>query len=62
MEPEGSLPHLEELATGPYPVPSEFSQQPYALFILRSTSMLSSFLQLGFPNCHFTSGFPSKIV
>jgi hypothetical protein len=33
MEPEGSLPCLQELTTGPYPEPDQFRSHPPILFL-----------------------------
>jgi hypothetical protein len=33
MEPEGSLPYSQELATGRYPKPDESSPNPYTPFL-----------------------------
>jgi hypothetical protein len=60
MEPKGSLPHLQEPATCPYPEPDRSS--PCSLpSSLRYILILSSFLHLGLPSGLLHSGFPTEI-
>jgi hypothetical protein len=62
MEPEGSLPYLQEPATGPYLDPDESIPQPPSLFSVTSILILSSYLRPDLPNGLFTSDFPTKIL
>jgi hypothetical protein len=56
MEPEGSLPHSQELATGPYPGPDAVSPHlpPYFLQIYSNTIFPSTPRSSGW---FFASGF-----
>jgi hypothetical protein len=58
MEPEGSLPCLQEPFTGPYPKQNEY--RPDHHISLRSILMLSIHLLLGFLSDLFLSAFPTK--
>ena len=61
MEPEGSLPHPQVLATCPYYEPARPSPSPHHTswrFIL----ILFSHLHLGLPSGLFLSGFPTKTL
>jgi hypothetical protein len=58
MEPEGSLPCLQEPFTGPYPEPDQSS--PY--HPIQSILMLCTHLRLGLRNGLFPSGFPTNIL
>jgi hypothetical protein len=58
MEPEGSLPCSQELATGPYPKPDQSSPYHPVLSIL----ILCTHLRIGLPSGLFTSGFPTNIL
>jgi hypothetical protein len=49
MEPGGSLPSLQDVATGPYPGPYESSPHPHTLFAQSFVLILSSRLCLGLP-------------
>jgi hypothetical protein len=60
MEPEGSSPCSQELATCPYPEPNESNPHPQTLS-LRSILMLSSYPCLGLPSGLLPSGFPTKM-
>jgi hypothetical protein len=59
MEPEGSLPSLQELSTCTYAEPDQSSPQ-HSLLSIRSILMLSIHLRLGLPNGLFPSGFPTN--
>jgi hypothetical protein len=54
MEPEGSLPRLEELSTFTY------SETHHPILSERSILMLSFHLRLGLPGGLFPSGFPTN--
>jgi len=58
MEPNGSLPYLQQLASYYYPEPAEFSPQPVILFF---SFVLSSHLCIGLPDGLFLLDFPSKL-
>jgi hypothetical protein len=61
MEPEGSLPYLQEPSSGPYPEPDQSS--PYhPVHSLRSILILSTHLRLGIPSDLFTCGFLTKTL
>jgi hypothetical protein len=60
MEPEGSLPSLQELSTCTYPEPDQSSPQHTLLSPKRSILMLSIHLRLGLPSGLFPSGFPTN--
>ena len=62
MVPEGSLPHLQEPATCPYPEPAQSSPYPHIPLPERSISILSPHLRLGLPSGLFTSGFPTQTL
>jgi hypothetical protein len=59
MEPEGSLPHSQELSTCPYPEPDQSTPQ-HSILSLRSILILSTHLHLGFPGGLFPSVFPTN--
>ena len=61
MEPDGSLPHSQQLTTYPYPEPDQSSPCPYPTS-LRSILILSFHLRLGLPSRLLPSGFPNKTV
>jgi len=56
MEPEGSSPHSQQLATCFYPEPDRSSPFPYEAFG-RSISLLFCRLRLGLPNGFYRPGF-----
>jgi len=58
MEPNSSLPYLQQLASHSYTEPDEFSPQPVILFL---SFMLSSHLCIGLPGGSFLLDFPSKL-
>jgi hypothetical protein len=58
VEPESLLPCSHEPSTGPYSEPDEPS--PNYLIPPRSILILSIYLQIGLPNGHFLSGFPTN--
>ena len=58
MEPEGSLPRLQEFATSLYPEPDKSSICPHPTS-WRSV-LISSHLRLGLASRVFPSGFPTK--
>jgi len=58
MEPEGSLPHSQVLATCPYHEPHRSS--PCTSHFLKSILIFSSHLRLGVPSGLFPSGFFTK--
>jgi hypothetical protein len=60
MEPEGSLPSLQELSTCTYPEPNQSSPQHSMLYLKRSILMLSIHLRLGLPSGLFPSGFATN--
>jgi hypothetical protein len=63
QEPEGSSPHSQQLATGPYPEPVE--PNPHLLpqpVSLRSVLIPSSHLRLDRPSGHSPSGLPTKTL
>ena len=64
MEPEGSLPHSQQLATCPYPGPDQCSPYPPSHFlkIRCNISLIYLILSLGIPNGLFPSGFPTKTL
>jgi len=55
MEPNGSLPYLQQLASHSYPEPDEFSPQPVILFL---SFILSSHLCTGLQSGSFLLDFP----
>jgi len=61
MEPEGSLPCLQQPTTGPYPDLDESNSHlpPYLPDIL---SNIIAHLRLGLPRVLFHLGFPNKIL
>jgi hypothetical protein len=61
MEPEGSLPCSQELATVTYPEPDE-SNPRLATFSPRSVLIFYSHLRLGVPIGLFPLGFPTKLL
>jgi hypothetical protein len=60
-EPEGSSPHSQQPANGPYPQPVESTPPPQPIF-LRSIRIPSSHLRLGLSSGLFHSGFPTKTL
>jgi len=61
MEPEGSLPCSQQLATSPYPeILPPHVPTPYILFFWRFILILSFLLRLGLRSSFFPSGFPTK--
>jgi hypothetical protein len=61
QEPEGSSPHSQQLATGPYHEPVESNPHPRSIS-LRSILNPSSRLRLGLQSGLFPSGFLTKIL
>jgi hypothetical protein len=61
-EPEGSSPHSQQPANGPYPEPGESTPHPPQPIYLRSILIPSSHLRLGLPSGLFPSGFHTKTV
>ena len=61
MEPKGSLPHLQMLATCPYPEADKSNQAPYPTS-WRSNLILFSHLRLSLPSGLFPLGFPIKAL
>jgi hypothetical protein len=61
-EPEGSSPHSQQPAKGPYPEPGESTLHPPQLISLRSFLIPSSHLRLGLPSGLFPSGFPTRTL
>jgi len=61
MEPEGSLPHSQELANCPYPKPEQSSPHPLPIF-WRSILKLASHQRLGIPSGFFPSGLAIKTL
>jgi hypothetical protein len=60
-EPEGSSPHSQQPANGPYPEPGESTPHPRTN--LRNVHLVpSSHLRLGLPSGLFPSGFPAKTL
>jgi len=62
MEPEGSLLHLQESTTCPYPKPDQSSPCTPLSHFRKSILILSSHRWLGLPSGLFPSGFPTKIL
>jgi hypothetical protein len=61
-EPEGSSPHSQQPANGPYPEPGESTPHTPQPVALRSILTPSSDLRLGLPSGLFPSGFPTKTL
>ena len=61
MEPEGSIPILQVLATCLYSEPDQSSPYPHIHF-WKGILMLSSHLLLSLPSGLFTSAFPTKTL
>jgi hypothetical protein len=61
QEPEGSSPHSQQPATGPYSEPAE-SNPPPPSQSPRSILIPSSHLRLGLPSGLFPSGFSTKTL
>jgi hypothetical protein len=63
-EPEGSSPHSQQPANGPYPEPDESTPHPPPPepVSLRSILIPSSHLPLALPSGLFPSGFPTKTL
>jgi hypothetical protein len=59
MKPRGSLPHSQEPATCPYPVPDRFSTCAPPTF-RKSILIISSHLRVGLPSGSFPQVFPLK--
>jgi hypothetical protein len=60
MEPEGSLPSLQELSTCTYPEPDQSSPQHSILSKKKSILMLFIHLHLGLPSGLFPSDFSTN--
>jgi hypothetical protein len=60
MEPEGSLPSLQELSNCTYPEPDQSSPQQTLLSLKGSFLMLFIHLRLGLPSVLFPFGFPTN--
>jgi hypothetical protein len=61
MEPEGSLPRLQQPAACPYPEPDQ-SIVCLPIPLLEGILLLSSYLRLSLPSGLFPSGFPIKTL
>jgi hypothetical protein len=60
MEPEGSLPHLQEAAICPYTEPDQSS--PCPILLLEDPILIYSHICLGLSSSLLPSGFPTKIL
>jgi hypothetical protein len=62
MGPKGLLPRSQEPATCIHPKPSQSRQRLPMPLLLRSLSIIFSYLGLGLPTGFILSGLPTKMV
>jgi hypothetical protein len=62
MEPEGSLPCLQQPAKGPYPEPDESNPQPPNLFAKDPFEYYPPTFPPRLPSGLFPSGYPTKTL